>query len=126
MLHAVAPAALEHVQRADQIAFDIRMWILDRVPDPRLGRQMDDSIDGGGAEKRLHADAIREVKFFEPESAPGTEPRKTRFLERRIVIGIEVVEADDLVAAREQALGHVITDEARGTGDQHAHSGTSD
>ena len=49
------------------------------------------------------------------------EPREARLLERGIVVGIEVVEADDLVAARQKALGNVVADEARRTGHEHAH-----
>jgi len=44
---------------------------------------------------------------------PG-EDRESRFFQRHVVIVVEVVEADDLIATREQELRGVKTDEAGG------------
>ena len=40
---------------------------------------------------------------------------QARFLENYIVVGIEIVHADDFVASREQPLNHVHANESGGT-----------
>ena len=59
----------------------------------------------------------------ETEIAVGRETLEARPLERGVVIVIEVVDADHLVAALEQQAGDVQADEAGGTGDQDFHRG---
>lgn len=43
-------------------------------------------------------------------------------LQRRVVVGVEVIEAEDAVASFLQREGAVSSDEARGAGDQHRHA----
>ena len=49
------------------------------------------------------------------------EPRQPRVLQLDVVVVVEVVEADHLVAARQQALRDVHADEAGGAGDEDFH-----
>ena len=49
------------------------------------------------------------------------QDRETRELQAHVVVVVEVVEADDLVAAREQLLRGVEADEAGGAGDEDLH-----
>ena len=51
------------------------------------------------------------------------EPIEARPLERRIVIIVEIVDADDLLAALEQRARRVRSDETRGSGDKNSHDG---
>ena len=44
--------------------------------------------------------------------------RQPRFLQRHVVVVVEIVEADDLIAALEQQLRGVKADEAGGAGDE--------
>src|SRR4029077_8115270 len=50
-----------------------------------------------------------------------SQAREPRLLERHVVVRIEVVEPDDFVPAREQALRRVRADEAGGPCDQDLH-----
>ena len=43
-------------------------------------------------------------------------------LQRRVVVGVEVVEAEDAVAALLEGEGAVAPDEAGGAGDEHRHA----
>jgi hypothetical protein len=113
VLDAVVTAALEHVERADEIAVGIGMRVFDRVAHASLGTEMDRARNARGGKQRLHRGAVGEIDLLEPET---TRPRKAgepRPLERGIVVGIHVVEPDHFVASLEQALGHVVADESR-------------
>ena len=44
MRDRVMTAALEHIEHADDIALDIAVRVLQRVPHTRLGAQMHDSL----------------------------------------------------------------------------------
>ena len=54
-------------------------------------------------------------------AGPRLQPFETRVLEAHVVVGVEVVVAQDLVAAIEQAVRQRRADEARGAGDQDLH-----
>ncbi len=121
MLDAVVAAALQHVQRAGQVAVGIGMRVLDRIPHAGLRREVHDAADLGTCEQRFHRRPIGEVHAREAESLARREARKARLLERRVVVRVQVVEADHLVAAREQPLADVVADEPRRAGHEHAH-----
>src|SRR5690606_10085883 len=57
----------------------------------------------------------------EGEARQRRQPRQPRFLQPRVVIVVDVVVAEHLVAARQQALAEFRTDEAGGAGDEDAH-----
>ena len=69
MLDAVVPAALQHVRRADDVAVDVREWILDRIPHARLRGQVDHALEFLAREQRRHAGAVGQVELDEAE--PG-------------------------------------------------------
>lgn len=48
----------------------------------------------------------------------GLKPSQPRLLQSRIIIGGDVVQADNPIAAIKQAMGHVGADEARRSGDE--------
>ena len=50
------------------------------------------------------------------------QPGKARLLEGGVVVVVQVVEADDFVAAIKQAMSDVRTDEAGGAGDERGHA----
>src|SRR5579871_3314773 len=65
-----------------------------------------------------HAIAVGKVELVETEAVDARELGEPRVLELRIVISVEIVDADDRATLRQQALRHVETDEAGGAGDQ--------
>jgi hypothetical protein len=44
MLYAIVPATLQDVRESHQVGVHIGVGVLQRVPDPRLGRQVDDPL----------------------------------------------------------------------------------
>src|SRR5690606_41731390 len=62
---------------------------------------------------------VGEVDAVERERRVAPQPLEPRLLEPDVVVVVEVVDADDRVAALQQALGQVVADEPRGSRDQH-------
>ena len=102
---AVVPAAFEHVEEAGQVGVDIGVRIDQRMAHAGLRGEMHDTGE---------ADAPRTAPPCRSRSARSSltkakagqlrEFGEPRLLERRIVIGIEVVDADDR-PARLRAAG---------------------
>ena len=66
-----------------------------------------------------HRRAIGEIGLHESETRIGAQDIEPRLLERRIVIGVEIVEADDVAALAQQPARDMKADEARRTRDQY-------
>src|SRR5204863_273551 len=77
-------------------------------------------VEASLGEHLRHRGAIGDVDAVEGEALPLAEQREPRFLQLRIVVVVDDVEADDLVAALEQLRGGVEADEPGGAGDQEA------
>ena len=68
--------------------------------------------------RRGHAVAIGKVEFDEAKPIGFGKLRAPRFLQSRIIIGIHVVEADDVAAVAQETLRDVEPDEASRSGDE--------
>jgi hypothetical protein len=121
MLHAVVATALEHVQRADDVAVHVAVRILLGVPNTGLCREVDDPIEARLGKEPIHPGAVREIELGEAEALLRQEAIEPRLLELRVVVRIQVVEPDDLIAAVEQTMRSEAADEAGGAGDEYAH-----
>ena len=118
----MVPAGLEHVEEAGEVGLAVGLRVLDGVAHPGLGGQVDDAVEALAREKRVQPGTVGDVEPLEREARLRPQARQARFLQRRLVIGIEVVDAHDRVAARQQPLGDVHSDEAGGAGDQDFHA----
>src|SRR5688500_1821057 len=114
-------AALQDVQRSGQVAVGVGVRVLDRVAYARLRREVHDALVCALRERRFHGRSVREVDSLEAESLLRLEPGEAGLLERGVVVRVEVVEADDFIAARQQAFGDVVADETGGTRDKDSH-----
>ena len=121
MLDAVVAAALEHVGGADHVALDVGERVLDRVAHARLRGEVDHALELLAGEQLGHARAVREVELDEAEPRQLLQQLEPRELEAHVVVVVEVVEPDDLVAALEELAGRVVADEAGGAGDEEFH-----
>ena len=77
--------------------------------------------------RRRGSGGIGEVRMVEGETlgVAAAEIGKPVVLELDRVVVVEIVEADDLVAAREQPRGQRVTDESCGAGDENGHETAS-
>jgi hypothetical protein len=121
MLDALMAAALENVGEPEQIRIDVRGWILNAVAHPRLCGQMDDSGELLAFEEVGDRGTVAEVESREAKSRFPEQPIEARLFEGRFVIIVEIVQADDLVAALQETHCGVIADESGCSGDQHFH-----
>ncbi len=121
MLHAAVPAALEHVGEADEVRVDVGMRVGDGVAHAGLRGEMDDHVEALALEQCRHAGAIGEVEFGEREALERRQAREPRPLERDLVVVVDVVEADDALAAFEQPERGGRADESGRAGDEYVH-----
>ena len=94
------------------------------MPHTRLRGQMNNrryvAVLTDKAMDRLPIGHVRCVKC---EAWLAIQPRQPRLLQPHVVVGVQVVHAEHALAARQQRLGDMITDEARRSGQQDRHSG---
>ncbi len=86
-----------------------------------LGAQVHDALKLLAREQLGHAGLVGQIEFHEAEAALAIELRQARALQGDVIVVVEIVDTDDLIAARQQALRGEVADEARGTGDQQLH-----
>ena len=121
MLHAAVAAAFEHVHEADDVAVDVGVRVLQRIAHAGLRGEVDHAVEATGLEELRHARTVGHVELDEAEALVRRQPRQPGLLEADVVVVVEVVEADDLIAARQQAQRGGHADEAGGAGEQNFH-----
>ena len=116
-------AGLEHVEEADEVALQVGARVLDGVADARLGGEVHNDVEAVLCEQALDEGGIAQIAAHEGEAAVDIglgKHAKARVLDARIIIAVEIVEADDgIIGLFEQLLDEKCTDEARGPGDEH-------
>ena len=84
---------------------------------------MHDAVEAFGGEECIDCRAVGDVELVKRERRM-LELLEPRQLEVDVVVLVEVVEADDGVAARQQALRDMHSNEAGGAGDEYFHAGS--
>ena len=115
---ACVPAGLENVREADEVAVDVGLRVGQRVAHAGLGREVNDLVEALTGEQVGDGPPVRDVHRLEAKLRARAEPREPDVLESGIVVVVQVVQAHDVVAAREQRLRGMHADEARRTGHQ--------
>ena len=103
-------AALEDVEETDKVAVEIGIGVGDAVADSRLGSEIDDLVEMLVGKEAVKALTVGEVHADKTEVT--AELVKTALLETDVVIVIDVVDSDDLVAALCQQIGKLRADES--------------
>src|SRR5258706_13496297 len=122
MLHASAAAGLEHADETDQVAFHVGKRVGERIANARLCREMQHRrrpFVGKNLPDRL---LIRDVELDETKTRAGSELREARLFQAYVVVAVQVVQADDLIAAREQLQRAMHADEPGRAGQQDLHA----
>src|ERR1700704_831582 len=115
---AVVPTAFEQVEEPGEVGVRIGVRIDQGMAYPRLRCEMHDLGKSVRREQVRHRLAIGDIDALEPEIGRCLELRDARLFQARIIVGIEVVDADDVVAVRQQAPCDVHADEPGRTGDE--------
>ena len=111
-------AALEHVEEAGQIGVGIGMGIGQGMPHAGLCREMHDMRKPVHREQRRHGAAIGNVDLLEAEAWKSPQHGEAGVLEARIVVGVEIVEADHVMSVLQQAARDMHADEPGRAGDE--------
>src|ERR1700733_15852408 len=111
-------AAFEHIEETGEIGVEIGVWIFQRVAHAGLRGEMNDRTECTIAKTRFGAFAVGKIEPVKAEFAELPQHREPGFLERRVVIVIDAVDADDGAAAFEQPARQREADKARGAGDE--------
>ena len=84
-----------------------------------LGGEVDDDLGLPGDDARLQGVVIGDVELLEGKAVARGQAVEPSLLQRRIVIGSQVVDAENLHAPRQQRLCDMKADEARSARQQH-------
>ena len=104
--------SFEDVHEPGEIAVYIRVRIYERVANTGLSRKMHHGIESLALEQLGNGAPISQITTNEPEAVSPRETREPRFLQPDIVVGVQIVEPNHLVAAIEESLGGMESDEA--------------
>src|SRR5262249_45118657 len=102
----------KYSRKACQIGIDIRKRIDQRIPNASLAGEVNNIGKAAILKQTRNAGAVGEVQFHETESREFGETCASRLFERWIVIGIQIVEPDNLVAVAQKALRDVKANKA--------------
>lgn len=100
MLHRVVAAGLEHVEEADEVALQVCARVLDGVADACLCGEVHNDVEAVLSEQALDEGGVAQVTANEGEAAVGVgfgQHAQARVLDARVVVAVEVVEANDHV-----------------------------
>jgi hypothetical protein len=91
----------------DQVRLHICQRVFDAVTNAGLRAEVDDPVEIRFARKFRQRPGIRKIDLLEAEAVvePAGQPLQPGFLQRRVVIVVEIVDPDDLLAALEQSAG---------------------
>jgi len=126
---------VEQGQGAGQVDVVVELWVVDGGADAGHGCQVDHGVEVVIFEQPRDRGRVAHVVFDERKTCRRRPIAGLRMacvasdffqigtLAGGVVVVVQVVQADDRVAALEQRLGDVTADEAGGAGDEDSHSG---
>ena len=115
-------ATFEDIQRPRDIALHVSVWRFEGVAHAGLRGEMDDPLELLPGEQLGDAIVVGEIELYETECRQFFEPGEARLLQRNVVVVIQVIETDDVVAPPDQEVGHMRAYETRGAGNEDFHS----
>ena len=116
-------AALENVQEARQVRLLVDERVVDGIPDPRLGGEVEDYVRILRGKCAAQAFEIADVEFAGGEAALAFEQRRAVAFELYVIVVAEVVNADDLPPAAEKGSRSMKPDEASTPCNENFHCG---
>ena len=111
-------APFEKIHEPHQVAFHISVGVYETVTDARLGGQVYYPVKCMIGKKPLHPLPVRHIQADKAKRAVRFEPLKASFFEAHIVVTVQIVKADDLVAVSKETSAQMKTDKPRGSGNE--------
>ena len=108
------PASFEHIHETHQIALHISIRIFQRVAHAGLCGEVKHAFRAHFGEQLLKRIAVGDVRLNKSETGMCVELREPGLLEARIVVIIQVVNADHLMAFCQQSCAAMHADKASG------------
>ena len=126
MLHRMMPTCFKDIVEPDHVALDVRIRILDAIADASLSGEVNNDIKMVFLEEAIYEGLVGEVALDELvgmlRGGCGLlfDDAQTVLLERRIIVVVEVVEADDAegLLGIKEPQDEVGTYETGGTGNK--------
>lgn len=115
---AIVPASLEDRREAGEVGVDIGKRIHQGMTNAGLRRQVHDIGKLMLLEERCRCLAVGEINRHEAHVAGFNELSAAGILQCRIVVGIHVVDTDDVPTVTQQPPGDVEADKAGCAGDE--------
>ncbi len=101
---------------------DIGIGVFERIAHPGLCGEVDDAGEVlVGRDQGEHAVAIGDVELGKDKIWQDVQLGEPRLLQPRVVIVVDVVDADDAVTAVQQSFGGMEADKPGNTGDEDRH-----
>ena len=95
------------------------MRLLDGVANPRLRRQVQHLGRAHPRKQRGQRLPVGDVQALEAEMGMRPQARQAGLFQGGVVVGVEVVDADHGIAARQQAFAGVHSDKSGSAGNKH-------
>ena len=121
VLHVVMAATLEDVREANDVRLDVRVRVDQRIAHASLRCEVHHAVEPLLGKQPFYAAAVGDVELHEAETRQRREPHEPVALELRVVVVVEIVEANDLVASGQKRPRYMAADEARRTSDENFH-----
>src|ERR1044072_4990120 len=102
---------------ANHVRREVGARVFERIANPGLRAEMDDSDEIGAGEARFERGRVGEIELLEAKALLRRELRQPVVLELRMGRGVEVVYPGAPFAARERGARDMKADEAGGAGD---------
>src|SRR5665647_182838 len=118
MAALMVAAAFQDIEEPVEICARIGIGVNQRMPNARLGGEMDDERKAMLGEQRRGGGTVRQIQPNKLEILGAGELPQPRLLELRVVVRREIVNADNVTAGLHQTARDVKTDEAGGAGDE--------
>src|SRR5262249_1610412 len=114
----VVSATFENGGEACQISIDVCEWIDQRISNAGLRPEVNDVRKSVFSEQARYPVSVGKVQFHEAKPIGFGKLHTPRLLQTRVIIGIHVVEADDVVPISQETARDVESNKASRSGDE--------
>lgn len=119
MFDLIMTTAFQDVEKADQIRVHVRVGIDQRISHPCLGRQVNHGIELLLGKELFRQLPIRHVEIRMAESLKRKQLCQSGLFQLRIIIIIEIIQANHGATAFKQTLGEIMADKAGSAGNKY-------